>query len=440
MKLKQLAITLLFLLTAFAPSYAQNGEIKEMLKEKYNRRLSTLTTARDSLRVLYYLFDLSKRDDQKKIAWQIYETAGRAQDLNAQMDMLRNLAVFNNTKDTVINKLQHLADQIPNPEARAATKTFIFNQQVNFRTGVLEDEKKLSDILLDSIINAHNLKGHDVYDRIALLYQIIQYIGTEAEGSLFDEYMDKYAKLIDQLPDSDYPLKNQFYTTGAIFHSRLNGDQRRAVLYDRKLLEIMDMLKEMYTKKGRKYRNYDTNKFTSYRRMLSNFNVLSSQEIEAIHDSLLALGARNHDVKLMLEKYGHMFAYYHFARKEYDEAIPRIKKALEAGNISVYQRMKFNDMLMTASKATGDQADYVKAMEDYIKDSKRLDSLRAVTIQRELMIRNSISNAPLLQTEDDKGKKVYRNTNDTPMIVISCILAVMLIIYMAMYIRLKKKK
>lgn len=440
MKHARLLITLLFMAVGFANMSAVSVVAKELLIEQYQNRLKELTTARDSLRVLYYLFDLSNRHGQKEIAWQIYETAGRAQDTNAQIDMLRNLSVFYHRDDSMINEIQKLADNIPNSDARHATKTFIFNQQVSTKSAN-PDDNTFSVMLLDSIVNSHDLQGHNVYDRIALLYQIMQYIGVESEGSLFTETLDKYAELIDQLPESDYPLKNQFYTTSAIFHSRINGDQRRAVLYDKKLLEIMDMLQEMYVKQKRKYRNYDANKFTSYRRMLSNFKVLTPQELEEYHDSIKMLIQRNEDVRNTYEKNYQSDAYYNYAKGNYKEAIPYIQKSLNGSlNLSVYQKIKFYEMLKNAAKAVGDTPTYIDAMENYIQLEDILDSMRVVTNQREIMLRNSIANAPLLQSPEEAhqtGKKKWREAS---LIVVSSLLAILLVIYMALYVRLRNSR
>lgn len=437
----KISLTLFFLISFAFSAFPAPDIAKELIVEEQKNVLKNLTTARDSLRTLYNLFDLSdRREQQKKLAWQIYETAGRAQDINAQMDMLRNLAVYNYKNDSVIDVLLDLANRIPNEEARAATKTFIFNQHVTYRTGFPQDEKKLSDLLLDNIVNSHNLQGTDVYDRIGLLYQIIQYIGTEAEGSLFAECLDKYANLVEKLPDSDFPLKNQFYTTSAIFHSRVNGDQRRAILYDQKLIEIMDMLQDMYRKQDRKYRNYDATRFNSYRRMLSNFNVLTDKEIDDIHDSIMMLAQRNFDVYETIEKYGRAQAYYYFAKRRYDEAIPYIKKQMQAPNQTVYQRIKFADMLMKAAKETGDNKSYVDAMENYIDAHKIIDSLHAVTNEREMMIRNLMANAPILHEDDEIEKATVIKEHEISLMVVSSVLAVILLIYIVLYIRLKRSR
>lgn len=439
MKFAKTIMTTVLLLSCLFQAEAHQRGIKDLLIEKYNRQLKNVTTARDSVRVMYNIFDLQDRAEQKELAWKIYETAGRAMDLTSQMDMLRNLSVFYYRDDSIVYQLQSLADKIPNEEAKASTKTFILNQHVSYRSGFPEDEKKLGVLLLDSIVNSHDLQGSDVYDCIALLFQILQYIGTEAGGSLFTECMNKYAVLIDRLPDSDYPLKNQFYTTSAIFNARLNGDQKKSVLYDKKLLEIMDMLQNMYVKKDRKHRNYDTNKFTSYRRMMSNFKVLSGAEVDEIYDSIMMLAARNKDVKESMEKYGRVDAYYRFAKGQYAEAIPFINKALANEKITIYQRMKLSDMLIKAGKASGNNHAYLEGMEEYVKQAMLLDSMRAVTTAREVMLRNSVSKAPLLKTADDNSSPSKPDGNEIALMWVSGVLALLLIVYIVMYAGLKRR-
>lgn len=412
---------------------------KIFLIDKYYNQLKHQTNSRDSLKILYNLFDLSDRKDQGELAWQIYYTAGRAENINAQIDMIRNLSVLFGKNDSIVALLQKLTDKIPNNDARESTKTFILNQHLNFKAQKPEDEK-LSAMLLDSIVNSHDFRGDNIYDKLAILYQIIQYIGVDAEGSLFTECFEKYGELLEQLPESDYPLKNQFYTTGAIFYSRINGDQRKAVEYDEKLLDIMDDLEKVYKKQERIHRNYDTNRFNCYRRILSNFKVLSPKEVETAYDSVMALYNRNPDVKQNLDKYQRSHAYYHYAKGEYKDALPYIKAALEADNLSIYNRIKLLDMLIKSAKAVGDQRTYVKAMEEYIECEDLVDSMRSVANNREIMIRNSIFNIPLLNDETSMEMPQKSRNRDITMMVISSLLAAMLLIYMVLYMRLRRKR
>lgn len=410
--------------------------------EKYEKQLQAATTARDSVRILYYLFDLSDRKGQIKHAWEIYNTAGRADNVTAQLDMLRNLGTFFASNDSVVNHLLSLTDHVQNPNARASTRTFILNQRLS-RMSRHPEDTEFQMILLDSITKSHNLAGDDIYDQIAVLYQIIQYLGVDADGLLFKECLDRYAQLMESLPASDYPLKNQFYTTAAMIHSRINGNPVKAIYYDRQLLEIIEQLQQMYAKKNRTFRNYDTNKFISYRRILSNYPGLTDEEIEIIHDSIISLYNRDPDVRRTMDTNKQAFAFYLMAKKNYEEAIPALKGILKISDLSAYQKQKFNSMIMEAAKEIGDHSTYVTAMEEYIINSKQIDSLRKVSMKRELMLRDSIMPTKLLYRETSSREPIsYRSQNNMQLtlFIISGVLAVLLIIYIVLYFRLRLRK
>lgn len=433
-------VILLVFCTALSAS-ADSKPGKQALIDKYMKQLQTTTSARDSVRILYYIFDLADRNTQKIIAWELYATAERADNQNAQLDMLRNLGALYANNDSIIDILLHLADRVTNEESRAATRTFILNQQIS-RKSRNPNDTQLQTMLLDSITKSHNLEGKDVYDRLSLLYQIIQYLGVDADGVLFKECLDTYAELIEDLPVSDYPLKNQFYTSAALIHSRMNGNPAKAIEYDRKLLEIIEQLQQMYIKKKRKFRNYDTNKFISYRRMLGNYKALTPDEIETIHDSIQALYERNPDVKSTMDREGQAHAFYYMATKQYQKAIPAITGLMKNTDLSPYQRQKYYNMLMEAAKAVNDNKTYVESMEQFIKYSSDIDSLRRLTMRREIMLRDSIVTRPLLYRGTKAANHItnreHKKFEQTLMIAASA-LAILLIIYVVLYIRLRRK-
>ncbi|MDE6741656.1 MAG: hypothetical protein K2J58_04930 [Muribaculaceae bacterium] len=434
--------TIIMLLACAFTASAENKTTKSQIIKTYTKELSTATSARDSVRILYYLFDLSDRKGQIKYAWDIYHTAERAENVNAQLDMLRNLGNFYAYNDSVVEYLLKLTEKIFNDDARAATRTYIINQHINRKSRHPEDTQ-LQTMLLDSITKAHDYNGGDIYDKISLLYQIIQYLGIDADGVLFKECLDRYAELMEGLPNSDYPLKNQFYTTAAMIHSRMNGNPQKAIQFDRNLIDIIEQLQQMYLKKGRKFRNYDTNKFISYRRMMSNYAALTNEEIEEIHDSLRMLYDRDPDVKRTMDKEGQAFAFYYMATKNYEEAVPALKGILKNHDMSAYQKQKYNSMLIEASKEIGDKQTYISAMEDYITFSRQIDSLRKITMKREIMLRDSIMPTPLLYKEPSSAQKKNMNDirkTDKALVAVSSVLAILLIIYMTLYFRLRQKK
>ena len=138
-----------------------------------------------------------------------------------------------------------------------------------------------------------------------------------------------------------------------------------------------------------------------------------------------------------------MYQSYYMAKKDYRNAIPAISGLLKNTDLSAYQKQKYNAMLIDAAKEINDNKTYISSMEQYINFSKEIDSLRKITMKREIMLRDSIINAPLLykehKTSSRRNNHTYRATEQTLMIVASA-LAILLIIYMVLYFRLRLKK
>lgn len=437
-------LSLLFMALAFCIPIvcAQTVEEKDEIKKSLYERLEKETTARDSIRTLYDIFDLSSKRTQPDLAWQLYYTGGNAGDVNVQIDMLRNLAVLHMKNDSIIRVILDLCEKIPNQDARDATRLFVVNQIISSKMTYSKPTEVQNMIL--SRMNAHKkLESDNIYDQIEFLYDASQFLSGDTEGSLFREIFDKYGELINKLPASDHPLKSQFYTTAAIIHTR-NADYQAAVDADREILKIIEQLQQYYKKKKRQYRNYDRNKFVCYRRMLSNYPALSEQEVRDIHDSINALYATSKDVRREMDNHFMTHATYYMAIKEYDKAIPLIKKALVKDNLADYQRTSMFRMLREAAKKTDDKASLLLALEYYDEFLESKDSLRALAIEREDMIRARIdSTANIFGPKMAKiavDERPAADSGNKALMTISAILAVILIIYMVLYARLKAGK
>lgn len=431
---------LILILAGSMPAlFSQSVEEKEALIKSFYEKLESETTARDSLRTLYDIFDLSGKSGQIKAAWQIYETAGNAEDVNMQMDMIRNLSVLHMSNDSIIDVLLNMCEKIPNQDARDATRLFVRNQQISRKMQNSNSTNVQENILKK--LNAHQkLESDNVYDQIEFLFDASQFLSGDTEGSLFREIFDKYGELIEGLPAADHPLKSQYYTTSAIIHTR-NGDYEEAVEADREVMKIIDQLQQFYKKKKRNYRNYDRNKFVCYRRMLSNYPALSDQEIRDIRDSINALYYTSQDVRHDMDTHSNTLATYYMAIKEYEKAIPLIKESLKKDNLADYQRTAMFRMLREAAKKTGDKRSLLMALEYYDEYLESKDSLRALAEAREDMIRERIDSTENIFGPKMKkiavGDTVATDSGKTALMIVSGILAVLLIVYMVLYTRIK---
>lgn len=436
--IRHLLLPLLLLVCAFPAASGNN----EFLIQKYQKQLSRTTNARDSLRILYDIFDLSSRKQQNTTAWQIYETAGRADDETAQADILRHLAVFNYRNDSIINILIRRAEEISNEERRNATRTFIVNQRVstlNSRDAL----EYLEHVMKDADGNMKKPEDHTVYDKICILHHILHYLGSDAQGALFNETIAKYQELIESLPASDYPLKNQFYTTAAIIYSKYGDYPSKAVEADLHLLNIIESLEKLYRNKNRNFRNYDPQKFVCYRRILSNYPDLTSEEVEMTYDSIMVLSDRNSDVNNTMSHQRQTDIYYYMAKKDYAKAIPALKHYIEYRKQDPpYLLMKQYKMLVEATREYGDRASYTDALEKYIIAKEQLDSLHDAIVKKEVIIRDSLQSFALFMDPDASADKKQRSGSCVPVsyYVISSLLTVLLCIFVTLYVKLRMRK
>lgn len=178
--------------------------------------------------------------------------------------------------------------------------------------------------------------------------------------------------------------------------------------------------------------------------MMGNYEALSIEEIQSIHDSILALYERNPDVRKTMDNEGQAFAFYYMATKDYENAIPAMIALLKNPDMSTYQKQKYNAMLIEAAKAVNDQKTYIKAMENYIEYSNDIDSLRKITMKREIMLRDSIINAPLLYKTSSKPVRHLTNREhikiEQTLTIVASALAILLIIYIVLYVKLRQKQ
>lgn len=108
-----------------------------------------------------------------------------------------------------------------------------------------------------------------------------------------------------------------------------------------------------YHNSGRKYRNLDTYRYSTYRSLLQNYKGLQPAEIQEYYDSITAIAARNaeaaNDMKL-----GVVDAYYYMAVKDYARAIPLLESILDT-NPDNFSKVRALRNIISAADSTGNK-------------------------------------------------------------------------------------
>lgn len=354
----------------------------DSIKQSLWGELSAKHTAQDSIPVLYNLYDLSSRRERPSLGMQIIETAARAGDYTAQLDIIRQMSAYYSAVDSMLEKFGRMVEQIPQSDDQRETKAFIkiYEDYNNARVQTEAERDRSISVMMEQITHPADTT---LYSRIENLFALCRHLSNITEGDMLVEYYNQLRVLIDRLPSGSYPLRNMYYTLAALAYTN-NGDARRAVEADRQLLSIMDKMEREYHEKGRIYRNYFSNRYLCYRRILSNAKALSPNELEGVYLKLKEMCRKDPDMERDLQKNRRGDIYYLMAKEDYATVLPILVEQYP-GARDLNQKLYMLKSLMTAAEATGNRevlnnsaTEYCGLLEEYIanKSAERYRELQ----------------------------------------------------------------
>lgn len=349
------------------------------------RELARARSSADSIRIMYDIFDCSPRARQSAWAKRLLSTAACAHDYAAQHDMIRQLAVMNGKDTRLMDSLIRQAEKLPASIGRRITVIFVKSQKLAAESGAMPDAKRHRRVARMITAFANDRSG-DILSRFERIYAVCIVLGQGSKGMLYLQAMDTMGKLVEQLPQQAYPIRNQYYTALANIYTNTEN-YAAALKADRKLLQIISQLEEHYHSCGRHLRNYAPMRFISYRRMLENYRGLGPGEAERIYARVQDLSAADHDVADTESSYPAAHMYYLMATGRYAEAIPLIRKILSRPGLKINQRRRALRELRVAADATGDKSLQLLALRQYTAITDQFDSIRLVDNLTELGIR-----------------------------------------------------
>lgn len=389
MKLFLLLLTVVCSLTATVRAQINAGALIEDL----GKQLSRADNSKDSLKLLYDIYDLSERRSKSNYGWKILELNSRLDNVEAQADMLCQLSVLYLRNDSILQHLYNLASQLPEGDQRSATQLFVSLQRTTGRVSFLNEEDRMQRIrqILMKQEGQHNSNTEpSLYEQIEQLYSLVLYMGTTTRGSLYEEYLDKLSKMIDELPEDIYQLRNMFYTSSANFYTN-NDIHDKAIEADHKLLNVIEGLQEEYKDMGRDYRNYDTFLYVCYRRMLNNYKALDPEEVDNLYSETMKLVHSNKDVRADYNKSHRIDIYYNMAKKNYSRAVALINEWLKTNHDKPLIRRQMLGLLKEAAEATGDETSLLSALKEYNGLLEEYNNQQSAEAYREMQIRYDVS-------------------------------------------------
>lgn len=400
MKTTQILVTIFALLTSAGIATARKYNPDAVLPQ-LQQQLAQATTPLDSVKILYDIYDISPRKDQLAVGRRLYDVAGRAGDVNAQLDIMRlNSNLYNS--DNEFDRLRKQTLAMPRSREQRETDLFLQMRKLSFATRRPDAETTQSIATIINKLNTSKADKTDDIDRLLNLYTVAAYMRNVPDSKLLEQYVDSMVSMVNSKQYTLYALRNIIYSEAANIYSDA-GQTKKAVEANRNMLAMIDGLERKYRNAGRKYRDYDISRYIVYRRMLRNYKALTPAEVDKYYNEIQKLAQSNSDVAADLQRNRTPMAYYHMAKGHYADAIPLLQEAIEGSKAFPVTR-QLHCMLQTAARETGDSVILMKSLATMDKLNQDLEESHLADRYRELQVAYEVNSM-----EADEYKQRVRN-------------------------------
>lgn len=344
-------------------SYAHEDYRRAHLIDSLSGRLPLATTYIDSVNILYDLFDLQSLSEKKASGMELLALASAHDDESVQFDITRLMASSLAVTDTAIcTYLLKYVKGMPEGRERNATESFVFLSGMRgkiYNAGEDERQKNLSEYL-------HRYKSSTELsprEEMEMLYVICSYMDMAVPGDMLVKYIGKLGEAIERLPFHLDAIDNMFYQDASIVFGNF-GDAERSVYYSRKLLQVIESLARQSREDGRKYRDYSSQYYNAYRRLLSNYPFLTEDEVDSYYSKILDLTKISVDCNYDFNNSQRPSIYYMMAKKRYPEALEILEKQVDNPYNELFVRHLYK-LMSEAANAVGDKDAMLRAAMGY---------------------------------------------------------------------------
>ncbi len=411
----------IFAATCVSSLAADNKQIVDSL----NVELSRANNPEDSLRIMGNLFDVLPRVKSTEIGWKMLDVAKRGHDDKTALETIRNLANRSVRSDSILKILYNKALTYQDSDDRKETLTFVKMRKNTYHTqyaSAAERDSAFREALEIASSNAPS----DIYDQIALLHYICRSIATFSHGELLSSYLDQLGKLVDKLPAQAYSIKNAYYVSAAIAYAE-NDEYEKAIAADKKLLDGIKRLERHYMQIGRKFRNYNANKYVIYNRLLSNYASLTPQEVEEYYKLAMKYTELDSAAKETYLVNRTPDIYYAMYKHDYAKALSLLKDHIDSRQNAARKRSLLKFMIKCAEE-TGDTKTAMEATQKYNTILEEFVSERSQEKLRELQVRYDIQDIRSRNIELEREKQLSDYQWQKNFIIVISITLLLLII------------
>ncbi|MDE6008102.1 MAG: hypothetical protein K2G90_02730 [Muribaculaceae bacterium] len=387
-------------------------------------------TPKDSIDILFNVFDLADQKNKSEIGWKILDIAQRSKNYEVLYDMLPQVSSLHIEEIEPQEKLIAMANKLPDGDKKKAVVCFLKVNKATVEGSYLTPEERHAHLV--KYLKEDITQKDDVYQNFLDLYRVVVFLGLSHDGSMYMEYLERLEKMIDEIPETGFAFPSRFYTTAANFYSR-NGYYEKAIEMDRQLLKLISQLETYYAKQGRKYRNYDRFKYLCYRRMLSNYPALTDAEVEEYYAKCKELAQKNEELNTDFHQYRLADAPYLMAKKRYPEAVVALQEALNHVRVRATRYVMLS-RLKEAADSTNNKEVLLSALQDYNNMLEDKLKANAEGTMLELRMRYEVKKIEEARRQAEEEKHVMELESDEKLISLALIAVfVLAVVLMFLY-------
>lgn len=364
LKMKRLIPRILLACSVFVSATVTKADEfrQNEIADSLSRRLERTVTAADSIAILNDLVDLRPKAMRDSLCRLIVHTSLTSGNAATGLDALRNMANLHLRSDSLLDGDLEMAKKFPASEDRDETLTFI--RMIRNLNNVRYCTPKEKEEMFRELLREANIgPSSNVYDNIVTLHALSLFMGAVSQGELLSKYLDQLGSLIESLRPEAYALRNCYYVQAALAYADIE-EYKKSIDIDTRLLGIISAMEKGSVGARRKYRDYSGNKYVIYTRLLSNYHLLTNEEVERYYKGAMnmvqtdSLSATTNRVSMRPQ------IYYAMAHKNYSQAVELLKKYIDYP-YNAHTRRLLLKLMIEAADATGDNESLLYASRQY---------------------------------------------------------------------------
>lgn len=333
-------------------------------EDSLNVVLSHSVNKPDSIRVMCDLFDLAQSRSYMRadsIAREIIGLARATGNTDVMVEMMRNRLNFNLSCPDTLDIIYNRACRLPASVSVSELKALLSMAYNSYYARYSDNENRKSR--LKEYFDGMASDSLDVFERIVVLHAICANVSQLSRGDLLVDYERRLGKLIESLPAQCRSLRSMYYVQASLDMATA-GEPAGAVEANVRMLQVIDSLQVYYEDRGRRFRNFDANRYVCYSRLLACWPILTDEQVNEYYDRAMDIARRDTRARVTYNLAPVPDIHRAMWGKNYAVALPLIRKAMDS-NIRPISRNQLLQYGITASRAVGDKAMLLQCLDEY---------------------------------------------------------------------------